>query len=208
MPVSLRLVTPPRQEPVLLSEAKTHLRVSLEDDDLLILSYIAAARDYLERACNRQFLPAVWTLGLDGFACCDRSACQGGGIRLPRAPLVSLTPTATYTTLGITYVDTAGVTQTLAPAVYRVDTLSEPGRVFLAPSQTWPSLYEVANAVRITYLAGYATAREVPATLKQAILLLVGHMYEHREAAAEKALSEIPLAVQSLLWINRLVEVA
>jgi len=205
--MALHLVTPPTQEPVLLSEAKAHLRVMLDEDDRLIQGYISAARDYLEGILARQLLPAVWTLALDAFPCASWSWRQEG-IALPRPPLVSLTPTTAYATLGIIYVDSAGVTQTLAPTVYRVDTLSEPGRVFLAPSQSWPSLYDVANAVQITYLAGYASPRLVPASIKQAILLLVGEMYEYREATVEKSALRRHEALESLIWRNRLVEVA
>ena len=38
-----------------------------------------------------------------------------------------------------------------------------------------------------------------PKTIVFAIMLLIGHLYEHREAASELALKEIPLGVAELL---------
>lgn len=38
-----------------------------------------------------------------------------------------------------------------------------------------------------------------------AIKLLVGHLYEHREAVTETSLQETPIAVQSLLYQNRII---
>ena len=44
----------------------------------------------------------------------------------------------------------------------------------------------------------------VPQSIKQAILLLAAHWYEHREGVADGVSpKEVPLAVESLLWINR-----
>ena len=43
----------------------------------------------------------------------------------------------------------------------------------------------------------------VPSTVKAAIKLLVGHLYEHREAAVVDVLKEIPLGIKCLLSIDR-----
>lgn len=43
-------------EPILLECAKQHLRVVTDDEDGLILMYIAAAREYAEKFQNRVFV--------------------------------------------------------------------------------------------------------------------------------------------------------
>lgn len=48
----------------------------------------------------------------------------------------------------------------------------------------------------------------VPVTIKHAIKLLVAHWYEHRESVAEGSMAEIPQAVQSLLWSEKVLEFA
>ncbi len=216
MPLALKLLAPPTQEPLSLEEAKRHLRVDSSDENTLILGYIAAARDYAERFTGRQFLTATWALGLGTWPCATGWRSTQGGLWLPRPPLQTLT--GTYVDLagdpqplGITYVDSDGATQTLATTVYGVDTLTEPGRVYLKSGQSWPNLYDQPYAVQVTYKAGWLTVPQLyhrHASLRSALLLLVGHLYENREASAEKTLSEIPLGVESLLWMNRLLEVA
>ena len=44
----------------------------------------------------------------------------------------------------------------------------------------------------------------IPEAIRQAIKLLIGHLYEHREDATELKLTEMPLGVKSLLWQDRL----
>jgi len=215
MPLPLTLLAPPVVEPISLSEAKLHLRVDIATDDTLITGLISAARDYAERFTGRQFLTATWALALDAWPCSGWDARQTG-LWLPKPPLQTLT--GTYTDLlgatqplGITYIDSDGTTQTLATTVYGVDTRSEPGRIYLKSGQSWPSVYAQPNAVQVVYKAGWPTAPQFylrHASLRSAMLLLVAHLYEQREASVEKALSEIPLGVESLLWMNRLLEVA
>lgn len=43
----------------------------------------------------------------------------------------------------------------------------------------------------------------LPAHLKSAMLLLVAHLYEHREAATEVTLSSLPVGLRSLIWHDR-----
>jgi uncharacterized phiE125 gp8 family phage protein len=66
---------------------------------------------------------------------------------------------------------------------------------------TWPSLYGVPNAATVTFTAGYgATADTVPQAIKQAMLLLIGHWYIHRESVIVGAApSEVPQAAKALL---------
>lgn len=188
--MSLQLVTPPTQEPLTIADARAQCRIDLTDEDVLLLGYIQAARDQLETEMRRQFLTATYRYGCDTF---------GGHhcLRLPRPPLQSVT--------SVSYIDTAGATQTLATTVYGVDTLSEPGKIYLKEGQSWPSLREQPNAVQVVYVAGWPSPALVPAEIKQAMRLLIGHWYEQREATADKAPGEIPLGVERLLWNKRVV---
>jgi uncharacterized phiE125 gp8 family phage protein len=90
-----------------------------------------------------------------------------------------------------------------------VDTKSEPGRVSLAYSKSWPTTtLRPINGVCVEFEAGYGdAATDVPYRVKQAMLLLIGHLYEHREQSTEKALSEIPFGVKALLGLDRVVPV-
>jgi uncharacterized phiE125 gp8 family phage protein len=185
---SWKLVTAPAIEPVTTAEAKAHLRVDISDDDTYIDTLIVAAREWAEGYTNRAFITQTWRASFPTFC---------NPIELRRPPLLSIT--------GITYVDTAGATQTLATTVYSVDTDSAPGLVTLGYDQVWPSIQGGHNGVKVTYTAGYgATAASVPAKFKHAIKILVSHWYEIREPViVGQSVSNVPMSAKHLLLQSR-----
>ena len=188
---ALALVTPPAQEPVMLDEAKAHLRVDDDTEDAYIASLIVAAREWCENYQRRAYITQTRELRLDGFP-------RRPFIRLPRPPLQQVT--------AIKYVTADGTETTLDASQYVVDTASQPGRVLLAPGASWPAVdLQPGGAVRITYTCGYGdTPDKVPAAIRRAILLLVGHLYENREAVVVGSASkELPFAVTALLSPGR-----
>jgi len=55
----------------------------------------------------------------------------------------------------------------------------------------------------VTFVSGYGAAAAVPKAIKQALLLLIGHLYENREAVTTANLNELPMAVNALLYPYR-----
>ena len=109
-------------------------------------------------------------------------------------------PLQSVTAAAFTHVDTAGNTTQVSTSVYTVDTDSEPGRVYEAYSQTWPSTQEQPNAVRCRFVAGYGAASAVPAPIKQAIKILISQWYEFREPVIVGGTpSVVPMTVEALL---------
>lgn len=93
-------------------------------------------------------------------------------IYLPSPPLQEV--------LSIKYIDSTGTETTLSPSSYLIDTEGEIGRVILGTNENWPVFEPFPNwPVRIRFKAGFVT---LPKSLKQAMLLLIGHWYENREA--------------------------
>lgn len=185
MPLTLVQTVAPASEPVTLAEAKLHLRVEVSDDDDLITGLLKAARQYAETVTGRQLMQATWRLNLDAWPDDDE-------IRVPKPPLQSVS--------SITYVDTAGATQTVAASDYQVDANSEPGRIVPAYGEVWPAVRDQLNAIAVTYVAGGAAASSVPEGIKAAIKLLLAHWYETREAVITGTIAtEVPMAVESLL---------
>lgn len=197
---ALNRTTEPTTTPVELDAAKLHARVISDAEDTLLEGYLAAASDRVERYTCRSLITQTWTLKIDSFE--DPDVYEGGAIIVPRPPLASVT--------SITYVDTDEDTQTLSTDVYAVDTSSHPGRIYLKPSQSWPSLYDKRHAVTITYVAGYgASGADVPAGLMHAMRLLFSHYYENREPIViGKVATRIPEAIASLLENYRIWETA
>lgn len=191
--MALVLVTAPTEEPVSIAEAKAHLRVDGDDDDSYIGALITTARSHVETITRRALMPQTWKLVLDDW--------PDDVLELLLPPLVSVS--------SITYKDADGETQTFASSNYVVDADSVPGRLCLADDASWPSddLYPM-GAVQIQYLAGYTNANAVPQPIKNAILLLVGHYYENREAAlvAQGAnVQQLPMGVADLLATYRVM---
>lgn len=179
-----RLVTAPAEEPVTLAEAKAHLRLEHNEDDVYVESLITAARQYVEQICWRRVVTQEWELVLGGF---------------PGADEISLAKEDLKSVESVQYVDANGDEQTLSPDVYAVDAVSEPGRVVLAPGQSWPATAEREDAVRVRFKAG------CPRPVAQAILLLVSQMYEHRTPEVHGALAQVHFAVDALLAPYRVV---
>lgn len=175
------ILTTAGPSPVSLPEAKKQTRCEFHtDDDALLTGLTAAATEWVERHTGRSLAEHTWTLTLDSFA---------EAIRLPMPPATGIN--------SVTYIDADGATQTLASAVYRLygaggfDPFVRP-----AWSTCWPVTADgEPDAVTIEYEAGAAC----PTPVKQAILLLVSHLYENREASTEAALKDIPFGVDALL---------
>jgi len=188
--MGLKLVTAPAEEPVSLALAKAHLRVTASEEDALIQSLIIAARDQAETFTRRRFITQTWDLVLDCF--------PWWRLELPNAPLQSVS--------SITYIDTAGGSQTLDAAKYLVDAKTDPGRLEPAYGEVWPTTRLQMNAVTVRFVCGYGLAAAVPQPIKHAMLLLIGHLYQNREAIVVGELpQELPLGVQSLLAPYRAV---
>ncbi|MCG3168189.1 MAG: hypothetical protein POELPBGB_03989 [Bacteroidia bacterium] len=171
------------------AEAKTHCRVDISDDDALIDRLITAARRRVEHDSLHALLTQTWELVLGGFPDADR-------IELPYPPLQSIT--------SVTYVDSAGASTTWSSSNYHADTDSTPGRLVAAYGVSWPTFTpRPYSAVRVRYVAGWTAADSVPAELRQAVLLLVGHWYEQREAVlvgnAGVGAVPLPLAYDALI---------
>jgi uncharacterized phiE125 gp8 family phage protein len=201
--VGLKIAIAPIEEPVTLAEAQLHLRVDHNDELDLINSLLRTARDFCERFTNRQFVTATYDLTIDRFptqsfwsSMSKAYVWESGDIILPKPPLQSVT--------SITYVDGSGMSQTLSATVYEVDTGLQPGAIRLKYDQMWPSIRDQKNAITIKFKAGYGPKESVPETIKAAIKLMLGHLYENREATllANRSLeiSELPFGISSLLW--------
>jgi uncharacterized phiE125 gp8 family phage protein len=188
--MSIATITPPSVEPVTMTEAKRHLRLTTDDHNLLIERLLKAARRQVEANINRALIQRTLEMKFNDFT---------DDMQLWYPPLQSVT--------SVKYIDTAGVEQTLSTDVYDVDTASEPGRITLAYNQSWPSIRDQVDAVIIRYVAGYDTAgtspddytANIPPQAIMAILLLIGHWFRHAEAVTDVPLMPTPMAFDAVL---------
>jgi len=188
---TVAITTGPTVAPVTLVETKLHLRVDNSTEDALITRLITVARRYCEQVSGRSYVNQTMTGGLSCWP-------ADGVIRLPYLPLSGVT--------SIKYTDSAGTEHTLANTVYGVDT--KLGLIYLKQDQSWPSTtLRTYDPITVTWVSGYgATAAPVPDIYKQATLLMVGHLYENREAVVAQqgiTMGTLPLALDALLMVDR-----
>ena len=175
--MALTLVTGPAADPVSLADVKAHLRIDGALEDATLLAYVQAARLHLEGRdgwLNRALITQTWDYTLDRFPITVCGASWDPTIYVPLPPLQSVT--------SITYTDTNGAPQVLAPTEYDIDTKADPGRIVPAYGKYWPATRAVVNAVTVRFVAGYgAGAAAIPRPIRLALLGLVGDYNEHRD---------------------------
>lgn len=154
-------------------------------EDALINGLVTAAREYCEGLTRRALATQTVEAYLRDFPHRDR-------FELPLPPLQSVA--------SVKYKNSAGVETTMTENTqYIVDADSLAGAIVLPYMDSWPSFtpYPV-NAVKIRFTAGYNALNPIPKSIKQAMLLLIGHWYTNREAVGNVG-GEIALAVKALL---------
>lgn len=186
--MQFKVVAAPTVEPVTLAEARLQCKVDSDDTthDALINVLITAAREFAEHYTGRALAEQTLEAAARCFPDCDH-------IDLPRPPVSSVT--------SIKYTDAAGVEQTLSASAYSLSPYELSNRVSLAYGLTWPTTQDVADAVRIRFVAGTASGQKAA---KAAILLhielecpLCPHTPAEREAK-EKARDSLLNTVK--LW--------
>ena len=178
---NLTVVTAPSEEPITLDEAKDHLRVVESAEDDLIEGFIAAARELAEEQAWRTFVTTVYDGFLEGWP-------KDGAIELARPPIQSVA--------SVKYTDSDGVEQTFSAASWQLVAAGGFGRVMLRYGESWPTAtLQTGLPIVVRYTAGYGAAAALPERVKSLLKLLVGALYEHREAVVMQsgaAVAEMP----------------
>jgi uncharacterized phiE125 gp8 family phage protein len=192
----LTLAASPVAEPLSLADAKTHLRIDGTAEDALIGGLIVAARQHVEAVTGRALCTQVWELQFDAFP--DDSEF----VELPKAPLQSVQQVAYVNAAGSLTQAALGDFQTIVPAGPQ----ALPGSIGPATGKTWPTdVSEAPLSARIRFVAGYGDAAAVPFGIVAAMKLLVGDLYQNREAQIVGATVAENRAVQRLLWPFRVL---
>jgi uncharacterized phiE125 gp8 family phage protein len=182
---ALRRTVSPTFEPVTLDEVRDQLRLVAQDDDALLQSYIVAAREAIEEKLSKALLTQTFELHLSRFPAWE--------LPLPRTGALGLTNLLS-TVASIAYLDVNGTAQTRDASLYIVDPHHQPvARAVPIYGLYWPPTRPIPNAVTVTYVTGVATRGDVPQMIRQALLMLVGSLYESREADATSALERLPI---------------
>ena len=170
--MGLSVVTAPTVLPVSMAEAKAHLRIDDDYSDTLIYGLIKAATNHVEAVTRRRLVQQTLSYTLPDF--------PAGDIILPVQPVSSVS--------SVNYINASGVSTAFTSFTLIND--GPKSRVVLNYNVSWPSTREHGNAVTVQFVAGYDPTTDspqsltgnIPSDLKTAILLIVGDLYENREA--------------------------
>lgn len=179
--VKYKIVGPPKEEPISLEDAKAHLRLipgDTTEDEAIILPLIQAAREYCENVTGRAFAQQT----VAAYPAADQQI-----VRLPMPPALRVEEVTVY--------PKDGTEKTLDPSAYVLDDVT--GTLFL--TERLEGLREI-NPIQITYTAGY---EKIPSSVRQAMLLLIGHWYENRETVVVGAIASIEVQKTANVILNQ-----
>lgn len=165
------VVNPPAQV-VSLDEAKIHLGVDGQDNDMLINAYVAAATAHIDG-------PDGWlgrSIGIQTLEARDDRFRDA--MALSYGPIIDI--------VSVEYLDATGTAIAVPPADYEL----RGWIIGSAFGRRWPAAVDHPESIRIRYRAGYEV---VPPAIKAAILLMTGDLFRNRETVAADASSMIPM---------------
>ncbi len=197
MGYSYNIITPPSNEPVTITEAKSYLRVDFSGEDTLIAGLISDARRYAENLLGRSFFTQTIQLIYEPDRIAQGELSGPVGIRYdvdlwerPNVPLLGtaricihclMGPVQTFTSLEYQLTRMDNPEWTLVQPQdsggnfnYRLDPYAEPNEI---------NVFTIlaASRFRLTYVAGSATLDPKILDLKPAMLSLINFWYEYRE---------------------------
>ena len=176
-----KLKTAPVIYPVSLNDVKRNLRIPTDESDLdrddLLQDLIYDAIQASQNATGRQYCRATYTAYLDEYP-------EGNEIELTLGPVAAITSVKYYA-------EDATELTTVDSAKYQLDNSELTARLKFLESFSPDS--ERFNAIEIEFTTGWATPAEVPADLKQAVILRSCESYVSplNEAGAKVKAAEI-----------------
>jgi len=183
--MGLVLTSQPAVEPLTVDEVKTYLRIDHDDEDCLLASLITSARFQVEAALDLALIIQSWSWTFDAWP-------KGNALELPIGFVQSVQA------VRVTARD--GTVSEVSPDQFALEGGRIPPRL-VAKSGDWPKPGVPALGIEIAFTAGFGSEpSDVPEPIRQALLMLVAHWYEHRDPAEIGGpATRIPEAVSALL---------
>lgn len=160
----VKLITPSTLEPVTLSEAKTALKITGNDEDTLIRIYLDAAVRRVENFRQSPIMTSEWELYLKTWPT---------NVSLQKHPVTAIN--------SVKYYDDNNTLQTVGTSNYRLQNFRVPCRLEFDADFDQPSVYDREYPIVVNFQAGYLAASGVEPVIKHVILLETGTYNEIRQ---------------------------
>lgn len=170
--------------PIAILDAKEHLRIDGEPDDMVVSGLLSAAVAAVGEMAGRVMSAETWVAAYGDMA---------GDLTLPKSPVTDVT--------GISYYTAGDVLTAASLADFYV--FADDDKTIIRPkSGAWPIYSTRPDALQVTFTAGYGT---LPHELRAAALLKLADLYANRgDGEGGKA----DMAIEALVNMHRLGWVA
>ena len=179
----LSVVTAETAHAITSTEAKNWLRVDGRDDDTVIGNLIIASHNWAKRYTGRSLTTQTLKMSIDSIYDADIPIKEGSYVGIdqditPRRIILPQSPVASIS--NVKYYNDEDTESTFASSSYYLDSASVPAKFVLRNGESYPTGLRVANALEITYVAGYGGVNDVPQDIKHACLIYTAWLFEHR----------------------------
>jgi len=162
-----------------LSDAKLHLRVDSSDEDALIQVLLTGAIGFFELHSRRILSTQTLT---------QKQDLLSNPIWIRQGPVIGITSVTVRTLTGTSTISSADY-------VVQVGQTETAPQIYFKNGVTTPSPDGYPGAITVTYTAGTTT---IPASINAAVLLLVGHWFENRQAVGPTGGGTVPFAFEAI----------
>ena len=185
---SIVTITEPTSMALTVKEAKDHLRVPGNADDVYIAGLVDTAIKNVEHRTGFKLMSQTVEMRINGF---------------PNKKTLSLETGKVTSVTSVKYDDTDDTEQTWAATNYWEDVISKEASI-THKDTVWPNTERgKPSSVRIRFVAGWTDHHDVPAHFKTAIKLLVGSWYNNREEVITGTIvTTLPVGVDAILTGN------
>lgn len=152
---ALKRSAEPLTEPLSLAEAKLYLRIDGNAEDALVTDMIVAVREAAEDYLHKSLVTQRWTLTYESYV--------PSHVPLPKGPAQEVVHVKTR--------DRAGNEAAVGEGVYHLSAAAD--ALHLESSV-------IGHEVEIAYDCGYGDAEDVPASVRQGMLVHLAALYEDR----------------------------
>jgi uncharacterized phiE125 gp8 family phage protein len=183
----------PSMLPVSVVELKAQARIDMDDEDSVLASYLHAAVELAEEYTGLALLTQTWEQRFSRF---------GAEMKLYRRP-VQMVGSPSLPAVTIQYLNGEDALQTLPDIMFTVSGVgSDKVPAIVRPGQAWPVTQTHAEAVRITYTAGFGDLPSaVPPLIRHAIYMAAATWCDYRaDVVLGSAVTyDLPWASKALL---------